>query len=218
MRFRLLSILLLSILLLSGIAGCKTGMPSEFPRHTLAITFTLDEYDAEGSLKSHKTLPSRSYVLAMADLVYTNMKPGNQSIPDTSNTSRTQGPSGAGNMQVAASATNAAYGIVVGTGTNGVAIADYALQTLIAHGVGAGQLSYGAVTVTAPATNGSTRQFTVIRTLTNGSGGTITIQELGVYAYGGTYYYCIIRDRYVGGYALTNGHALTITYTISVTA
>ena len=48
-------------------------------------------------------------------------------------------------------------GIVVGSGSTAVTISRYALATQIAHGVGAGQLSYAAQTYTAPTTDGTKR-------------------------------------------------------------
>ena len=95
--------------------------------------------------------------------------------------------------------TNANYGIVVGTGVNAVTTSDYALQTPIANGAGAGQLSYGLTgyvgTVTLPGS--CTLQLT--RTFINNSGGDITVKEIAlVCASGNTVavecYFCLTRD------------------------
>ena len=90
------------------------------------------------------------------------------------------------------------YGIVVGTGTNAEANDDYALQTQIAHGVGAGQLDHGAVGLTAPVSNGNV-DLVVTRAFTNGSGGQINVREMGVYMKTKDHesadeYICILRD------------------------
>jgi hypothetical protein len=65
--------------------------------------------------------------------------------------------------------------------------------------------------------NGTT-SFTTSRTLSNSSGGSITINEIGLYcATGSTYYFCLVHDIIAGGQAVQTGHTLTITYTIAVT-
>ena len=110
-------------------------------------------------------------------------------------------------------------GILVGTGNAAPAINDYALQTKIAHGTGAGQLSYGAVTFGATASDTTTSQFTVTRNFANSSGNPITVNEIGLACSSGrmgntitTYYFLIIRDVIGGGIAVPNGQTLTVNY------
>jgi hypothetical protein len=110
------------------------------------------------------------------------------------------------------------YGIVAGTGAVAPTINDYALGTLIAHGVGAGQLSYSAMTYGTPAADASTSHFTCTRNLANNSGGAITVNEIGLYvqAYETpayiTSYHMILRDVIGGGINVPNGQTLTINY------
>ena len=62
----------------------------------------------------------------------------------------------------------ATYGIMVGTGTTVVDASDNAVEGLIAHGTGSGQLQYSANTIdSAPLTSGSTQYWTISRTFTN---------------------------------------------------
>jgi len=136
------------------------------------------------------------------------------SVPDITNTSRD--PAG-GAVRVNGPAGNANYGPVVGTGTGAFSWDNYALTTLIAHGTGAGQLSYGATTFNAPATSGNDRYYEVIRTFQNNSGGDITVNEIGLYATNGTYYWCFARDVLGTGVTVPNGQTLTVTYKIKVT-
>jgi len=109
-------------------------------------------------------------------------------------------------------------GIVAGTGAVAPTINDYALGTLIAHGVGAGQLSYSAMTFGTPAADASTSHFTCTRNLANNSGGAITVNEIGLYvkAYETptytTTYHMILRDVIGGGINVPNGQTLTINY------
>ncbi len=108
------------------------------------------------------------------------------------------------------------HGVVVGTGAVAPTIDNYALGTLIAHGVAAGQLQYSAVTFGAPASDATTSQFTITRNFANGSGGLITPTEIGLYVkaylFNVTYYFMIIRDVIAGGIAVPNGQTLTVNY------
>lgn len=108
------------------------------------------------------------------------------------------------------------HGIIVGTGTTAPTIDNYAIETLIAHGVGAGQLQYSAVTFGAPASDATTSQFTVTRDFANASGGAITVNEIGLYVKGYKYdiecFFMTIRDVISGGIAVPNGQTLTVNY------
>jgi len=110
-------------------------------------------------------------------------------------------------------------GIVAGTGSTAVTISDYALDTLITHGVGAGQLEYAASSFGSNTVAGSTSSFTASRVLTNSSGASITVNEIGIYMefvdLTTQRYFCIARD--LGGGAVAHGETITIEYKISVT-
>jgi hypothetical protein len=118
-------------------------------------------------------------------------------------------------------------GIVVGTDFTAPTITDYALITPITHGVGAGQLQYGAMAYGAPSANLTVSSFTNTRVFTNGSGVNITVYELGIYVNG--YYnnggimsgvisppslarFMIVRDVIGAGILIQNGEALTVNY------
>lgn len=73
------------------------------------------------------------------------------------------------------------FGLMVGTGTTAPTNADTALQTVIAHGTGAGQLHYGASTWTTAGVVGSNVDLVFSRAFYNGSGGSITVNEIGGY-------------------------------------
>lgn len=185
----------------------------------------IETKDKYGQLKYfYKTL-ANSFVLAFIDILYSNAAQTTQSVKDTSNTLRTvgcfAGSTGAWQWFTMNEGAGAAtYGILVGTGTNAVAITDYALQTQIANGTSSGQLQYGTNSISAPATVSTSRQFTVSRTFTNVSGGNITINEVGLATTttggcGITYKYLI--DRTLSTFTITNGYSSTVTYTIKVT-
>lgn len=182
--------------------------------------------DRYGQLKSYKKKEANSFVRAFIDILYAQMLSGaTSSISglDISNTSRTlkaTGNSFAMSDGVGGGAGDLNVGIIAGTGTSAVALADYKIGTVIAQGAGAGQLQYGAVGLGQPTTVGSTRKFTVTRTLTNGSGADINVTELALYAVcqdtgDVNRYFCI--DRTLNSFTIGSTLNATITYTISVT-
>jgi len=71
-------------------------------------------------------------------------------------------------------------GVMIGTGTTAVSIDDYALETLINHGTGAGELQYSLNVYGYPSTTATTAKFIISRTFTNGSGNNITIEEITI--------------------------------------
>ena len=173
--------------------------------------------DKNGQLKSYKKHKANSTVRSMIDLMYSLMSEAayTNGGKDTSNATQSPTHNAATNFYCNALAGNALYGLVVGSGTNAVTINDYALQTLIAHGVGAGQLSYGAMNFVAPAVAGSTKSFTLVRIFTNSSGSDITVNEIGIYVKSNTIYYCI--ERSLSTQVIPNTLTGTLTYTCSVT-
>lgn len=116
-----------------------------------------------------------------------------------------------------AGASTSGYGIQVGTGTGAESINDTALGTQISHGTSAGNLQYGAMTYGAPSTTATTTTFRLTRVFTNGSGGTVTVQEIGLVCNGNsTNRFLLIRDL-TGAVAVTNGAQLTVNYDLTTT-
>lgn len=149
-----------------------------------------------------------------------NMGQGAVSMYDITNTSRSITWYNTTRCQVNGGAGDTNYGIVAGTGTTPVTMTDYELQTLIAHGTGSGQLSYGAVSFGSPTTDGKSRYFEFERALTNSSGGTITVNEIGIHIYptSQSYYFLFLRDVLDAGVDVDDTEILTIKYKVSVTA
>ena len=182
---------------------------------------TLIVRDNKGRVIKKRRFHSRSYVIAMTDILAVQIQQVGVglAITDTSGVSRAIAMAAISFASLAA-AGDATKGTVVGTGINAVAITDIALQTLITHGTGAGQLQYGIQTFQNPITAGATRKFSMTRTFINGSGSSITVQEAGLYALAGsgtTWSFCIARDRIAGGQAVLAGETLTVQYDIGVT-
>ena len=112
------------------------------------------------------------------------------------------------------------FGIVVGTnaGASPEDNEDYALDTQIMHGAGAGQLTHNACTWDVPAIVGVNVECEGKRSFTNNSGGTITVKEVGIYKCGEwqfatKYYHCIARDV-VADKAIPDLCSLTVYYTL----
>jgi hypothetical protein len=137
-------------------------------------------------------------------------------IRDIGNTLRTGIHQSGYNFACNGGAGEVNFGIIVGTDNTAPTINDYVLGTPIAHGVGAGQLQYSAVTFAVPVADATTTQFTITRDFANGSGGPITVQEVALYVkgfdYNTTYYFMAIRDVIPGGIAVANGQTLTLNY------
>ena len=116
-------------------------------------------------------------------------------------------------------------GIVVGTGTTAVAIDQYKLITRITDGTGSGELRHSAMGWTGVELgSGNSASFDCYRIFKNGSGGTVTINELGIYSVERNCTvntedeFCIIRDKLASPITVTDGTYVQITYTFQVTA
>lgn len=179
------------------------------------IFITLEGRDKYGRLTDFTKFKANSAVMGFIDLLCLQMGQAITTVTDTGNTGRSVSIV-AINLYVVAAAGTITHGIRVGTGTNAVAIGDYALQTAIVHGNSSGQLSHAAVAVGTPGTSGTSRQFTVSRTFTNNSGAGITVNEIALYTnWNNSYYFCI--DRTLNTFTINNGSSKTVTYTIKVT-
>ena len=125
---------------------------------------------------------------------------------------------GGGVLGVQAGTSLTTYGILVGTGTSAPTNADYKLQTIIANGSSSGQLLYQATSVGAAAIVGANVDTVICRIVVNGSGGSITLKEVGLatqtgYGYG--YNFLIAHDSV--DQAIANTEVAVISYVIRTT-
>lgn len=166
---------------------------------------------------SKRSFKSRSYVIAFLDGLAVHMRELTANIRDAGNTLRSVAPFTFYNDAKALNDQDD-YGLVVGTGTNAVALADYALQAQISHGVGAGQLNYQASESTAPVTIGTKRRFLLTRSFVNESGGSITANECGIYVRCTVtpYYFMTVRDIISGGEVVPDTTTLVIQYEVYI--
>lgn len=171
------------------------------------------EYNKNGKVYRTRKVQCHSFVIGFIDLLGNAL--GAAALQQVRNTSNGL-TSNSGITDVMGAAGTNLKGIVVGTDNTAVAMTNYALGTLITSGGGAGQLNYGAVSVSVSSTAGSTRSFTISRLFTNNSGGDITVQEVGLYCFvASSQYFCI--DRTISTKLIANTASATAIYTISIT-
>jgi hypothetical protein len=110
------------------------------------------------------------------------------------------------------------YGIQIGTGTSGVNFDDYALGSIIGVGTGAGQMSYGAQgSIQGITVSGNTGSFILNRLMTNNSGATIDVTEIGIMAYSVGAVILLYRDTF-SAISVADGETLNAKITFSVTS
>ena len=168
-----------------------------------------------------------SLIRQFLDLLFWEFAQQGVTFTDTSNTPRTLTQTDTGakaeeykRWRLNAAANTNTYGVVIGTGSAAVSISDYQLTSIINHGTSAGQLQHSAVTFGAPTTDAAGTTFIVTRIFTNGSGGSITVSEIGLIAQvvsTSTYYTLIARDLVSPAITLANGESITINYTFTTT-
>ena len=114
-------------------------------------------------------------------------------------------------------------GLRVGKDSTPVSINDYALGAPIAQGTGLDQLEHQLTYFTAPSVVGPTLSFTIQRSFVNHSGATISgIREIGNYVeFTGSMFGRValgFRDVLGSSFSIPDGGAITVTYTLKVTA
>jgi len=154
--------------------------------------------DKNGKVVLRKRQKSKSFVVGFLNALYSVMSgPNNADILETPN-------------------------IVVGSGTAKPTISDTGLESQIGNGTGAGQLQYGSDSLTTPAanTNTNTGSMTWNKSFTNGSGGNVTVSEVGAYLStnisGNTTTYFILHDLLPSPITLSPNQVLTVVYTITI--
>jgi len=176
--------------------------------------------DRQGKVLSRERRRSRSFLKQWNQLMFAQTTAvtlsGADGIKDTGGTLR-NARDDAENFRVERHGSFS--GIFCGTGDTAVAVDDFQLEGLIENGTGPGQFSYPMSTVTAVSISDSHAQFLVSRSPVNNSGDTITVREVGIYAYFyDLFYMCAVRDVLETPQDVPNGGALTVDYTLEVVA
>lgn len=172
--------------------------------------------DRQGKVISRERRRSRSFLKQWNQLVYVQMAQTGLTITDTGGVARSINIC-ATNFNMYGSAGSTISGIVVGTGNTAVTINDYALETQIEEGTGAGQMEHLTCTAAAFVVAPPSCYFVVSRTIANNSPGVITVREAAIYMKMKTYYGCATRDVFITPQAVPIGGSITIDWTIKVT-
>ncbi|HUW46256.1 MAG TPA: hypothetical protein VMW50_10745 [Dehalococcoidia bacterium] len=186
--------------------------------------YRLLKHDPEGKLvKDSGLIPSHSYVIQFLELIeaFFDSKDKSATDVDSAESVLMDISDGLGSKGlVSAGVGDDTYGIVVGTndGATSEDNENYALDTKIASGAGAGQLTYQAVTFVAPRIVGTNIDFDVSRTFLNETAGNITIKEIGLICKNttDTKYHLLLRDV-VADEVVGDGLTLTVVYVLRTT-
>jgi len=194
------------------------------PNLNVYITRTIMDTKTGKTIKKYRKRQARSFVKAFMQFMEImtahayNVASGAVNITDTGGTPRSTSYSVESQQRATygeAPANDSSYGIQIGTGTTAPAITDHTLETKIGHGVGAGQMQYGACSVQTAGVVGATMELNIVRTFINGSDDTITVKEVGWVVGKELTFFLWIRDAVDD--AVANGQTYTVTYTLTTT-
>ena len=189
------------------------------PEHlTEALFYEVVVNDKEGREVFREGGPSRSYTELWNKVVNAHARQGANTIKDTGGVDRTVGKTSS-NLRASAAAGNTSYGIRVGRGNTPVDISDYALGNPVDEGTGPGQLSHHEQQWTTPVESAPDCSFNIWRVMFNNTGNIVSgIREIGCYVVMGSWYGLAFRDVLAGAASIPDGGAMTVTYTLKVTA
>jgi len=196
------------------------------------ITFRITNPD--GTVVKEWTEPAHSLNVNFVEFIWALWNATTATVQDTGGSTITINGASGGTMAITAPSGNSSYGIVIGSGASAGSTpspTQFKLVAQIPQGISSGQIEYGAVSLTQPATSGQITQFTISRSFTNVSGATLTVTEIGIVVYvtgfamvattSGTAvssdYFMIAYDIPSSAISVQNGQTLTVTYTFSVT-
>jgi len=114
------------------------------------------------------------------------------------------------NLQCVGAVNDYNEGIVIGTGTNAVAMDDYSLQAKVTTNI-----AFAAQALSLAYPSASTARISISRTLTNNTGTTLGIREVGLLSK--SYNLIFLFDRTLYSVDVPNGYTITFTYTITIT-
>jgi len=200
------------------------------PKPLLTARYRVVVRDAQGRIKYIEEAPSKSFILNFLYLWWLcfNLNTTDTiSVVDSSGNQTTlvvpqpYGWWGWANCQF--TSTNNPYaGIQVGSGTSSPSASSPYLESLILNGTSPGQLSYAYNGVTSPSVSSNPSTMQITQTLTNNSGGSVTVGEIGlatglVNSSGSAFYAAlIIHDVLSSAISLPYGGTITVTYTLQV--
>lgn len=186
--------------------------------HGVNSFITLTRWNEKGELVEQRTVPGKSLVKNFLHMLYAHFIATTQAVNNTSG--GTSNYASSNYPYLGADGSNDNFGILVGTGTTAPVPANAAMETKIAHGTGAGQLIYGGCSASGAFVPQDQDTVVIItRAFRNYSGGTITIEEIGIVVTEDTtpsLYWLISRDTTTQ--AMNNGDTVLVAITITTTA
>ncbi|KKM18702.1 hypothetical protein LCGC14_1662980 [marine sediment metagenome] len=193
---------------------------------TPALYYQISILDPHGRLAyPYPEMPAHSFVKGYLMALHTFfMSATVGSFPNTSGVNRVlRDPSLSGTdpFEINGGVNDDLHGTVCGTGDTPVTLLDYALETQILTGVGAGQMEYGLVSMTPYVPDGSNGTISIFRVIANNSPGLITVKETGIYYkwdHTGSIpdYFMMVRDVLPAAVPVAVGESMAITYTLKI--
>ena len=190
---------------------------------SIGLTVAVGRVDKRGNFHVEKRVPAHSIVTAFPRMLNFSLSlntQGEASVVDINGGTDFSVASGPymrvdGTANISSTTSGTSKGIFCGTGTNAVTMADTALQTPIANGSGAGQLTWGAVQFVAVGSSGNNRLITFTTAFTNSSGNAINVTEVALYCRdNASRSFCLCRDLL--SFTINNGATKTVQYQFTV--
>ena len=204
----------------------------------MKVHYQISKYNENGLVRRYRKLLSRSFVKQFLQILYSKMYTS-ISVLDIDNVARTLSLSSfPGGAAISAQGyciyplagvtyfqSPAGYGVPVlngialGDSTTAVEITDASILSLIAEGTSTDQLEYLGCYATDVVVSAPSASFTLERFMRNSSGGTVTINEVGIYVYCENVGkgFMIVRDLVSPGVDVDDGEYLKVVYTFTIT-
>lgn len=198
------------------------------PAGGLGLEIGIEVKDKEGKVINSFTSPGHTFTKSFYNIIAQLFAKPCDAVPDinvldTTNTGQLVDMSTldtAGDWCDVGVSTEDTHGILVGTSATAWAFTQYDLQAKIAHGTGAGQLSYGVTTPSAVMDGGAPAKVTLVRSFDNNSADSITVREIGwfgkIQSEPAVFKYHMIARDVITATAVPNGGRLTVTYNILI--
>ncbi|MGC9113288.1 hypothetical protein [Acidilobus sp.] len=185
--------------------------------------------DRDGRVVREWEEEGHSFTQNFATLLFLMFAQVAETLYDTAGSAVSVNGSSYGTASLSASPSDTSYGIIFGSGTGSNSVTLYNLYAPLTSS----SFSYSSVSFPeAPTVSGSQVSFKVSRSMTNNSGSTVNVTEIGVIARLGGFNmsylstgasvsadnFLIIYDQPSSPISLENGQTLTVTYTITLNA
>ena len=186
-------------------------------KSSIGLFYQLTVTDKKGRVvRKTRIRRSKSFVLAFLQILEVHMLQAAVTIKDVTAANRTVTVDTA-NLRIDGGVGITSYGTLIGTGATPPTNADYVMETLIANGAGAGEMTYAAQSVITTQVVGANVDMQLTRSIQNLSGNAINVTEAGIVAeIVGTWTALIVHDTF-SAVAVADGETITATYTLRTT-